>query len=75
MGLFSKILSFSPIKLLGHRFVSTWVVLTIDLLLISFSLLLSFLLLTNTQLHDISFIEYYKGVTSVLFFINRPLCI
>jgi FlaA1/EpsC-like NDP-sugar epimerase len=68
MGLFSKFLSFSPIKFLGHRFVSTWIVLSIDLLLISFSLILSFLLLTNTQLYEISFIEYYKGVVSVLCF-------
>ena len=68
MGLFSKILSFSPVKLLGHRFVSTWVVLSIDLLLISFSLVLSFLLLTNIQLYEVSIIAYYKGLFSVLFF-------
>jgi hypothetical protein len=68
MGLFSKILMFSPVKLLGHRFVSTWVVLAIDLLLISFSLVLSFLLLTNIQLYEVSFIAYYKGLFSVLFF-------
>lgn len=68
MSLIHSISKFSPFNFLGHRFVSKWIVLSIDLLLISFSLILSFLLLTNPQLQQISFIEYYKGVISVLAF-------
>lgn len=68
MSVLTTISKLSPFKVLGHRFVSKWVVLAIDLLLISISLIISFLLLSNSQLHGVSLIEYYKGVISVMIF-------
>jgi FlaA1/EpsC-like NDP-sugar epimerase len=51
-----------------HNFVSKWIILLIDMMLIAFSLIVSFALLNNSALHEISMIEYYKGLIGTLMF-------
>ena len=64
-NLFKK---FTLFTYFSHHFVSKWIILFIDLILISFSLIVSFALLRNAALHQISMIEYYKGLISVIGF-------
>lgn len=59
---------YTLIHYFGHNFVSKWIILFIDLMLIAFSLILSFTLLSNETLHKISVIDYYKGLISVIIF-------
>lgn len=58
----------NPMQYLGHNFVSKWVILTIDFILIAISLLISFTLLGRTALHHIDFVDFYKGLIPVFIF-------
>ena len=58
----------SLLEYFGHRFVSKWVVLLIDLLTISLSLIIAYTLLSNRILNQLSVLEYYKGLIFVLGF-------
>jgi FlaA1/EpsC-like NDP-sugar epimerase len=59
---------FSILEYFGHRFVSKWVVLLIDLLTISLSLIIAYTILSNRQLNQFSLLEYYKGLVFILAF-------
>lgn len=58
----------SPTKLLRGRFVSKWVVLIIDLMMISFSLSVAFTLQSKLDLYHLSILSFYKGLLTVLCF-------
>lgn len=64
----SKLNHFSLVEYFGHRFVSKWVVLLIDLLTISLSLIIAYALLSNRVLNQLSVLEYYKGLVFILAF-------
>ncbi|MBL7764912.1 MAG: polysaccharide biosynthesis protein [Chitinophagaceae bacterium] len=68
MTIWKHITKLNPIRYLGHRFVSKWVVLLIDLMIISLSLIISYTLLSRQVLSSVSVIDYYKGLISVLAF-------
>lgn len=59
---------YSLVGYFGHRFVSKWIVLCIDLLIISLSLIISYTLLSNSLLNKLSVLEYYKSLVLVLSF-------
>lgn len=58
----------SPKRLLRGRFVSKWVVLIIDLMMISFSLSVAFTLQSKLDLYHLSILTFYKGLITVLVF-------
>lgn len=65
---FNKLKSITPGRLLRGKFVSKWVVLLIDFSLIAFSLLIAYTLQSKPVLYDLGFIDYYKGLISVILF-------
>lgn len=58
----------SPIQYLGRNFVSRWVILFFDMILVSGSLLLAFFLQTKTSLFEFNFIPFFRSLMSVLTF-------
>lgn len=67
MNVVKTISSMSPSRMLGGKFVSKWIVLVIDLMLISFTLLIAFTI-PKFQLSEISFSVYYRSLITVSFF-------
>lgn len=65
---FQMISKYSPNKYLGRNFVSKWVILSIDLLLIAGSLIISYTIIQHQHLDSFSLKEYYKGLLSVVAF-------
>jgi FlaA1/EpsC-like NDP-sugar epimerase len=64
----NHIKKFTLFTYFDHNFVSKWIILIIDMILIAFSLIVSFALMNNSALHEISLIDYYKGLIGTLFF-------
>ncbi|MEZ5045892.1 MAG: nucleoside-diphosphate sugar epimerase/dehydratase [Chitinophagaceae bacterium] len=50
------------------KYVSKWIVLGIDFMLISFSLLIAFAIQNRLNLYDFRLIDYYKGLVTVFVF-------
>jgi FlaA1/EpsC-like NDP-sugar epimerase len=57
-----------PVHYLGHNFVSRWVILAIDFILITASLLIALTLQGKTSLGVLSVIDFYKALIPVILF-------
>jgi FlaA1/EpsC-like NDP-sugar epimerase len=60
--------NFFQLNILKRRFVSKWIILILDMLLIAFSLLVVYTLTRNEYFDSLTLSVYYKGVISVIFF-------
>ena len=58
----------SPMHYLGRNFVSRWVILLFDMILVSLSLFLAYFLQSKTSFLDFQFTPYFNSLLSVLAF-------
>ena len=58
----------SPMHYLGRNFVSRWVILLFDMILVSLSLFFAYFLQSKTTLFDFRFAQYFNSLFSVLAF-------